>query len=151
MNVDALFKNATVLSTEGKNKKAQVAYSEIIDILVGQLSKEATMIKTRNEVLALAYNNRGHLRYLCVDFDEAVDDYTEAIKYDEHLAVAYYNRGQIHYRLGRFSLGITDFKKCLETEAHFTEAQTALETATQDKLEQDKKANINNVGITSVT
>ena len=40
------------------------------------------------------------LRYLWVDFDEAISDYTEAIELDPTFAIAYYNRGQIHYRLG---------------------------------------------------
>ena len=47
-----------------------------------------------------AYNSRGHIRYLWVDFDDAISDYSEAIKLDPKFAVAYYNRGQIHYRLG---------------------------------------------------
>jgi len=51
-----------------------------------------------------AYNSRGHIRYLWVEFDEAIEDYSEAIKLDPKFAVAYYNRGQIHYRLGRCGL-----------------------------------------------
>ena len=47
-----------------------------------------------------SYNARGHIRYLWVDFDEAIQDYTEAIKRNPNLAVAHYNRGQVHYRLG---------------------------------------------------
>lgn len=52
------------------------------------------------EELTHAYNSRGHIRYLWVDFDEAIADYSEALKLDPNFAVAYYNRGQIHYRLG---------------------------------------------------
>ena len=55
---------------------------------------------SRRKLLALTYNNRGHLKYLEVDFDEAVVDYTEALQYDPDLPVALYNRGLIHYRLG---------------------------------------------------
>ena len=54
------------------------------------------------ENLAKAFNNRGQIKYLRVDFDEAIEDYTNAIKLDNSYAVAYYNRGQIHYRLGEF-------------------------------------------------
>jgi len=53
-----------------------------------------------HENLAKAFNNRGQIKYLRVDFDEAIEDYTNAIKLDKDYAVAYYNRGQIHYRLG---------------------------------------------------
>ena len=52
------------------------------------------------EELTDSYNARGHIRYLWVDFDDAIRDYTEAIKRDPSLAVAHYNRGQVHYRLG---------------------------------------------------
>ncbi len=52
------------------------------------------------EELSEAFNTRGQIRYLWVDFDEAVQDYTEAIRRSSHHAVAYYNRGQVHYRLG---------------------------------------------------
>lgn len=55
--------------------------------------------------LSEAYNTRGHIRYLWVDFDRAVSDYTEAIGLDPGFAVAYYNRGQVHYRLGTLLRG----------------------------------------------
>ena len=56
------------------------------------------------KLLAEAYNNRGQIKYLRVDFDGAIEDYTNALKLDKNFAVAYYNRGQIHYRLGRLNL-----------------------------------------------
>ena len=63
-------------------------------------SERAQNRPERREELVDAYNSRGHIRYLWVDFDEAISDYSEAIELDPKLAVAYYNRGQIHYRLG---------------------------------------------------
>ena len=48
----------------------------------------------------MVLNNRGHLRYLNADFDEALEDYSEALKHDATLAEAYYNRGVIYYRIG---------------------------------------------------
>ena len=55
----------------------------------------------RRKKLSLSYNNRGFIHYNRVDFDEAVGDYTEAIKLDNSQHVTYYNRGLIHYRLGK--------------------------------------------------
>lgn len=40
------------------------------------------------------------MKYLQVNFPEAIEDYTEALKFKSRLAAAYYNRGLIHYRLG---------------------------------------------------
>lgn len=53
-----------------------------------------------SDQVADAYNTRGHVKYLWVDFDGAILDYTQAIRCDSSLAVAYYNRGQVHYRMG---------------------------------------------------
>lgn len=51
--------------------------------------------------LATAYNNRGQIKYLRVDFDEAAGDYTAAIATDARFEVPFYNRGLIRYRLGK--------------------------------------------------
>ena len=50
--------------------------------------------------VAEAYNTRGQVKYLWVDFNGAVEDYTAALRHNPEFAVAYYNRGQIHYRMG---------------------------------------------------
>lgn len=65
---------------------------------------------------ALTYNNRGHAKYMMVDFYPAMEDFDEAIKLDPSLAVAYYNRGTIQYRMGEFALALTDFKMCTKLE-----------------------------------
>lgn len=51
--------------------------------------------------VATAYNNRGQIKYLRVDFYEAIEDYTSAIQADSHFEIPLYNRGLIHYRLGK--------------------------------------------------
>lgn len=55
--------------------------------------------KTGEEALSLVYNERGHLKYLLVRFDGAIQDYTKAIELYPN-AITLYNRGQIYYRLG---------------------------------------------------
>ena len=49
--------------------------------------------------MAQLYNERGVSRYKQVFFDEAVEDYTQALKLNPALAPAYYNRATINYRL----------------------------------------------------
>ena len=51
-------------------------------------------------LMARAWNDRGHLKYLQVDFYGAVADFSQAILLDKEFAVPFYNRGQIHYRMG---------------------------------------------------
>lgn len=50
--------------------------------------------------LATAYNNRGQIKYLRVDFYEAIEDYTKAIHTDQRFEIPLYNRGLVRYRLG---------------------------------------------------
>lgn len=56
--------------------------------------------------LATAYNNRGQIKYLRVDFHEAVEDYTAAIQTDRSSETPFYNRGLIHYRLGEDAVAL---------------------------------------------
>ena len=51
-----------------------------------------------------AYNSRGHIKYLSVDFPGAIADYSTAMERDPGFAVAWYNRGQVRYRLGQLHL-----------------------------------------------
>jgi len=60
------------------------------------------------EAVGLIYNNRGHLKYLKVDFDGALEDYNLGIKYDVLLPCVYYNRGTVFYRMGYFEKAVMD-------------------------------------------
>ena len=79
---------------------------------------------------ALTFNNRGHAKYMMVDFYAANEDFDEAIKLDPTLAVAYYNRGTIQYRMGEFQLALQDFKMSTKLEpsnAEFSEGLASCE------------------------
>ncbi|XP_051830062.1 tetratricopeptide repeat protein 32 isoform X3 [Antechinus flavipes] len=67
--------------------------------------RSVEIIQGSPEDLATAYNNRGQIKYLRVDFYEAVDDYTAAIAARPHYEIPYYNRGLIFYRMGEEALG----------------------------------------------
>ena len=62
-----------------------------------------------NSVLARLYNNRGHAKYMMVDFYSARDDYDIAVKIDPKLDIAFYNRATINYRMGDFKMALEDF------------------------------------------
>ncbi|XP_067007229.1 tetratricopeptide repeat protein 32 [Anabrus simplex] len=76
---------------------------------------------------AILYNNRGHTRYLLVEFDAAVEDYNEAIRRNPKLAVAYYNRGTVLYRLGQFPEALSDMNKATSLEPLNPEFRQGLE------------------------
>ncbi|KAG7316349.1 hypothetical protein KOW79_019890 [Hemibagrus wyckioides] len=120
---------------EFKNKhyeRAEELYTEFINICMtsGQCSSTD---------LAIAYNNRGQVKYFRVDFYEAMDDYSAAIKVSKHLEVPYYNRGLILYRLGFFKDAEVDFKKALEINADFEDAKLSLRQTILDSEEKIKR------------
>ncbi|KAE8605171.1 hypothetical protein XENTR_v10015002 [Xenopus tropicalis] len=91
------------------------------------------------EDLAVAFNNRGQIKYFRVDFYEAMDDYTEAIRIKPSFEVAYYNRGLIKYRLGYFDEAVKDFQKVLALNPEFKDAQISLQQSLLDKEEKTRR------------
>ncbi|KAM4772841.1 tetratricopeptide repeat protein 32 isoform 2-T2 [Rhinophrynus dorsalis] len=91
------------------------------------------------EDLAIAFNNRGQIKYFRVDFYEAMDDYTEAIRINPNFEVPYYNRGLILYRLGFFDEAVKDFQKVLQLNSNFKDAHTSLNQCLLDKEEKRKR------------
>ncbi|CAL8100682.1 unnamed protein product [Orchesella dallaii] len=78
--------------------------------------KESNPSNDLQNVISRAYNNRGYLKYLQVDFEGAIHDYTKALKYDSTSACAYYNRGLVTYRLAFFQQSIQDMKTALQLD-----------------------------------
>ncbi|TSR99429.1 Zona pellucida sperm-binding protein 2 [Bagarius yarrelli] len=66
--------------------RAEEFYTEFINICT-------TSGDCDSNDLAIAYNNRGQVKYFRVDFYDAMDDYSAAIKVNRHFEVPYYNRG----------------------------------------------------------
>ncbi|XP_025900727.1 tetratricopeptide repeat protein 32 [Nothoprocta perdicaria] len=89
--------------------------------------------------LATALNNRGHLRYLRVEFAAALEDYAAAIASQPDFEVPYYNRGLVLYRLGCFDDAMTDFRKALELNPQFEDAALSLKQAILDKEAKQKR------------
>ena len=110
------------LYRSGQFGKAVEGYSEIISVYQDTLDSPD---------LALIYNNRGHAKYMMVDFYKAKDDYDRALKLDPCLAVAYYNRGTIHYRMGDFDLALDDFKMSIKLEPSNPEFSEGLRSCQQ--------------------
>ena len=95
MSASDLFEQAESRASAGDSHGAERLFGELIEKFSAEEGSE-----TRH-LVALSYNNRGQIKYLRVDFNEAVQDYSRAVEMDRELAVAYYNRGQIHYRVGK--------------------------------------------------
>lgn len=86
--------------------------------------------------LATAFNNRGQIRYLRVDFTEAIEDYTCAIRAQAHFEIPHYNRGLIYYRLGFFEEAKKDFEQTLKLNPDFEEAKVSLRQTLKDQQQR---------------
>ena len=63
---------------------------------------------------AYLHYNRGNAYVRCIEFQHAVEDYTQAIQLDPHLAEAYYNRGLVRLALKQQGEAISDLSKAGE-------------------------------------
>ncbi|XP_064002475.1 tetratricopeptide repeat protein 32 isoform X2 [Pogoniulus pusillus] len=90
--------------------------------------------------LATAFNDRGQVKYLRVEFAAAMEDYTAAIECQPGFEVPYYNRGLVLYRLGCFDEAMKDFRKVLELNPQFEDAALSLKQAILDKEEKQKRS-----------
>lgn len=66
--------------------------------------------------MAITLNDQGHKKYLNVDFDDAIVDYSQALNLYPNLAVAHYNRGTVHYRLGDLDPALQDLKRAVHLD-----------------------------------
>ncbi|KAL8569949.1 hypothetical protein ACOMHN_056381 [Nucella lapillus] len=142
------FSKAEHLEKEGKQDEAFLAYTKFIEqqdtIGTAECNREwygrdSTDTVCGWDKLALAYNNRGFLNYLRVEFKSAVQDYTQALEYSPNLAIAYYNRGLIHYRLSRFSEAVEDMQKALTLKPDLEPAQQCLSQSRADLKRKEKE------------
>ena len=78
-------------------------------------------------IKARALNNRGHSKYMQVEFEAALEDYNKALDLSPNLAVARYNRGTILYRMSKFEKAKEDLHMAVDAEASNKEYLEALE------------------------
>lgn len=96
-SLDVIYERAKVFQAKRCLDDAIKELNKLIELAEERQGQQESL----NVLLARAWNDRGHLKYLQVDFYGAVTDFTQAIKLDSDFAAPFYNRGQIHYRMGR--------------------------------------------------
>lgn len=104
----SVYDRAKVLQSNGCYSDALKELDKLIQ-LAEQCKEQSESLK---RLLSCAWNDRGHLKYLQVDFYNAISDYTRAIELSKDFAVPYYNRGQVHYRMGMEKLLYGGSKGC---------------------------------------
>jgi tetratricopeptide (TPR) repeat protein len=66
---------------------------------------------------AIAFNNRGHCWHDKQEYDQAIADYTEAIRLKPTDAIAFYNRGQAYKAKGDTDRAAQDFASAEKLQA----------------------------------
>jgi len=128
MSDDLLLKlnDAKKLEESGKCAKAtEAAFNRFIVSYQDQPAQVRTQFRQH---LSFAYNSRGLARYLQVEFELALDDFSEAIALDSSVANFYYNRGLIKFRLKDFGLARVDLEKALALDPRHESAVKCLDT-----------------------
>merc|ERR1712004_388468 len=113
----ALEANVAKLYKERKFKEVE----EMFTTFLKESENEDDAIKAR------ALNNRGHTKYMQVEFEAALEDYNKALDLLPDFAVARYNRGTIFYRMSKFDKAKEDLQMAVDAEASNKEYLEALE------------------------
>ena len=66
-------------------------------------------------------------------YDQAIADYTQAIRLNPNYALAYYNRGNVYYRKGDYDRAIADYEAVLRINPNDADARRNLERARQQR------------------
>ena len=72
------------------------------------------VIINQNKLISITYNNRGMAYFLKKLYQEAIDDFSNAISVDPDLAVSYWNRGNAYFETQQYRSAVDDYSTALE-------------------------------------
>ncbi len=72
--------------------------------------------KTGEQKLEVAYTNRGTAYLRKGRYNEAIGEYTKALKMNPSYAIAYCNRGMAHAKNGHYEKAVADYNKALNID-----------------------------------
>ncbi|OPH10107.1 tetratricopeptide repeat protein [Cylindrospermopsis raciborskii] len=87
-------------------------------ILVGDIG-ELFNIKCHDEVI---YKNRADHLYQLGEYEEAVENYNQAIALNINYVDAYYQRGKIYFNRGIYEAAVDDFSMVIKTQPNYGDA-----------------------------
>ena len=80
---------------------------------------------------AEAYIRRGRAYYWKEDYDQSIEDFTEALQINPKDTFAYHYRGDAYYEKGDYDKAIADYEAALRIDPNDTDIKQALEDARQ--------------------
>ena len=78
------------------------------------------------------YDKRGYAHHALGQYENAVSDYTKAIKFDPEYGRTYYNRGNSYEKLGQYQNAIADYTKAIKVNPYNGSAYTSRGNAHQE-------------------
>jgi tetratricopeptide (TPR) repeat protein len=106
--------NSSVFSSLGQFKPIPDGNEELKELARKEVIRLTGLLDEAPALYARAFVMRGHNYLKLGEFERAVADYTEAIKYNELDALNF--RGVVHARRGNYDAAIADFTKALTPE-----------------------------------
>ena len=125
---DSVLKGLEVSSKKLYEEKKFKEVEDMLTTFIKDVSEEEADPESRQKILARAYNDRGHAKYMRVEFEAAVLDYDQAISHSDRLAAAYFNRATVKYRLGDPKEALSDFLRATQLEPDNADFKEGLET-----------------------
>jgi tetratricopeptide (TPR) repeat protein len=131
--LSAVFSSIALLSHEQKARKACVPERNIAGCTLIIQDQSASPA-----VRSAAYLSRGLGYHDHKDYERAIGDYAEVIKFDPNDAIPYYNRGLAYHAKGEADRAIADYSAAIKLDAQYeSDLQAAfrkLDSAAYDKL-----------------
>ena len=112
------------LEETSKRLYAEKKFKEVEDMFTTFIKESQDQTP---EIQARALNNRGHAKYMKVEFDDALADYNAALKLYPDLTVTHYNRGTILHRLGSHKEALNDLQVAVDKDPLNPEFKEALD------------------------
>lgn len=100
---------------DGKeDSQSENEFKEEIEKITKRETDSVSKREKQDQLTAWDYNRQGYRCYIAKQYEEAIDNYTKAIKKQGNVAPFYLNRGVVFHELGDYKKTLSDYNKALE-------------------------------------
>ena len=93
-----------------------------LDLAIHYYSRAIQSGELPDDQLAFTFSNRGNANYLKGNYDQAIQDYDQAIHLRPAFALAFFNRGNAYLRKGKYELAIKDYDTAIAFKPDYAKA-----------------------------
>ncbi|HXB41782.1 MAG TPA: tetratricopeptide repeat protein [Bacteroidia bacterium] len=113
--------------------RAQITDTSGINRIHYKIETETAFIKNNPDSTS-HYINRGNLLCQSAKYEEAITDFSTAIKLDSNCVIAYKNRGLAKMALNKYQVALQDFNKAIKLDPNDVQAYIYKSIATQNLI-----------------